>query len=92
MASGLLLVETALAVCRPQCIVMSDTNQFMCGSESAAVISPGGIRLLVPYLALANGFGECHDITVIADMPLGRPQAATSHIVCKIDEADVLRS
>ena len=70
MASVLLLAEMALAVCRSQGIVVSDTNQFMCGSESVAVIPPGGTRLLVPYLALTNSFGECHDITVIADMPL----------------------
>ena len=70
-------------------IVVSDTNRFTCGSGSVAAISPDGTRLLVPYLASTNGFGECHDITAVADVPLDRPQAATSHIVCKNGDAFV---
>jgi len=69
-----------------QGIVVSDTNRFTCGSGTVACLSPDKSRLLVPYLASTNGFGECHDLTAVADVPLNCPAKARSFVVCQAGE------
>ena len=67
-------------------VVISDTNRFTCGSGSVASLSPDGKRLFVPYLASSSGFGECHDLTAVADVPLDRPSEAKSFDILKADD------
>ena len=63
--------------------VVSDTNRFTCGSGPVSCLSSDGKRLFVPYLASTSGFGECHDLTALADVPLDRPAAAKSFDILK---------
>jgi len=67
-------------------VVVSDTNRFTCGSGTVACVSPDGNRLLVPYLASTTGFGECHDLTAVADVPLDAPGTTRSHVACRAGE------
>ena len=64
-------------------IVVSDTNRFTCGSGSVACLSSDGARIFAPYLASTTGFGECHDMTALADIPCAHPENATSFVVLK---------
>lgn len=64
-------------------IVVSDTNRFTCGSGSVSCLSSDGKRILAPYLASATGFGECHDLTALADIPCAHPEKAKSFVVLK---------
>lgn len=66
--------------------VVSDTNRFTCGSGSVACLSPDATRIFAPYLASTTGFGECHDIAALADIPIDRPSNAVSHVICKIGD------
>ena len=66
--------------------VVSDTNRFSCGSGSVSCLSSDGTHVFVPYLASTNGFGECHDLTAIADVPVSKPGRARSFIVCQSGE------
>ena len=67
--------------------VVSDTNRFTCGSGSVACLSPDATRIFAPHLAYTTGFGECHDIAALADIPIDRPSNAVSHVICKIGDA-----
>ena len=66
--------------------VVSDTNRFTCGSGSVSCLSSDGTHVFVPYLASTNGFGECHDLAAIADVPVAEPGRARSFIVCQSGE------
>ena len=63
--------------------VVSDTNRFTCGSGSVSCVSPDGSRIFAPYLASATGFGECHDLTALADVPCAHPGTAESFVLLK---------
>lgn len=66
--------------------VVSDTNRFTCGSGSVASLSSDGTRVFAPYLASTNGFGECHDLAAIADVPVADSGRARSFVVCGAGE------
>jgi len=63
--------------------VVSDTNRFTCGSGSVACLSADGKRIFAPYLASMTGFGECHDLTALADVPVAAPEKAKSFVLLK---------
>ena len=67
--------------------VVSDTRRFTCGSGSVACLSPDAQRIWAPYLTSATGFGECHDATALADIPIERPQEAVSHVICQAGDS-----
>lgn len=72
-------------------VVVSDVKTYTCGSGPVAFgpvafASADGKTVYSTYLASTNGFGECHDVSVLAEIPVGEPSKTKSHVVCRTGE------
>lgn len=63
-------------------VAVTDNAAYTCGSAPVACVSPDGKTFYAPVLASRTGFGECHDLALVTEIPLADPKAAKSYEIC----------